>query len=61
MNLLQNSLYKAETTHVTYILVGLKRQVQCGKYAFNYYYQNTIQDDLMSCVSTSFRAFVEYS
>jgi len=23
------------------------------------YYQNTVQDDRMSCVSTSFRAFVE--
>jgi nitrate/nitrite transporter NarK len=25
INLLQNSLYKAETTHITYISVGLKR------------------------------------
>ena len=26
---------------------------------FHKYYQNTVQDDSMSCVSTSFRAFVE--
>lgn len=36
INILQNSPFKTETTHITYIYRSvLKDEVQCGEYAFN--------------------------